>query len=72
VCAALVLFFFQKDLGPALLLALLFLAMFAIARGGAWLAGLASPDSPRASDSGTCCIFRARWDAATDVAVAVG
>ena len=40
VCAALVLFFFQKDLGPALLLALLFLAMFAIARGGAWLASL--------------------------------
>jgi len=40
VGAALLLFFFQKDLGPALLLTLMFLAMFAIARGGAWLAGL--------------------------------
>ncbi len=39
VGAALVLFFFQKDLGPALLLSLMFLSMFAIARGGAWLAG---------------------------------
>ena len=38
VTAALVLFFFQKDLGPALLLSLLFLSMFAVARGGAWLA----------------------------------
>ncbi len=35
---ALVLFFFQKDLGPALLLSLMFLSMFAIARGGGWLA----------------------------------
>jgi cell division protein FtsW (lipid II flippase)/beta-lactamase class D len=35
---ALLLFFFQKDLGPALLLSLMFLAMFAVARGGAWLA----------------------------------
>ncbi|HXT71466.1 MAG TPA: FtsW/RodA/SpoVE family cell cycle protein [Vicinamibacterales bacterium] len=35
---ALVLFFFQKDLGPALLLSLMFLSLFAIARGGAWLA----------------------------------
>jgi cell division protein FtsW (lipid II flippase) len=40
VGTALLLFFFQKDLGPALLLTLMFLAMFAIARGGAWLAGL--------------------------------
>jgi cell division protein FtsW (lipid II flippase) len=40
VGAALLLFFFQKDLGPALLLTLMFLAMFAVARGGAWLAGL--------------------------------
>ena len=39
VGAALVLFFVQKDLGPALLLSLMFLAMFAVARGGAWLAG---------------------------------
>jgi cell division protein FtsW (lipid II flippase) len=39
VAAALTLFFFQKDLGPALLLSLMFLALFAIARGGAWLAG---------------------------------
>lgn len=44
VGAALVLFFFQKDLGPALLLALMFLALFAVARGGAGLAaaGLAA------------------------------
>ncbi len=39
VAAALVLFFVQKDLGPALLLSLMFLSMFAVARGGAWLAG---------------------------------
>ncbi|MBK9238921.1 MAG: FtsW/RodA/SpoVE family cell cycle protein [Acidobacteria bacterium] len=39
VAAALMLFFVQKDLGPALLLSLMFLAMFAVARGGAWLAG---------------------------------
>jgi cell division protein FtsW (lipid II flippase) len=39
VGAALTLFFFQKDLGPALLLSLMFLALFAIARGGGWLAG---------------------------------
>jgi cell division protein FtsW (lipid II flippase) len=39
VGAALVLFFFQKDLGPALLLSLMFLSMFAVARGGGWLAG---------------------------------
>ena len=39
VGAALLLFFFQKDLGPALLLTLMFLAMFAVARGGVWLAG---------------------------------
>ncbi len=39
VGAALLLFFFQKDLGPALLLSLMFLAMFAIARGSVWLAG---------------------------------
>lgn len=39
VAAALVLFFFQKDLGPALLLSLMFLGLFAIARGGAGLAG---------------------------------
>ena len=39
VALALVLFFFQKDLGPALLIALMFLSLFAIARGGAWLAG---------------------------------
>jgi len=39
VALALGLFFFQKDLGPALLLTLIFLSMFAIARGGAWLAG---------------------------------
>jgi cell division protein FtsW (lipid II flippase) len=39
VALALVLFFFQKDLGPALLLSLMFLTMFAVARGGAWLAG---------------------------------
>jgi hypothetical protein len=39
VGAALLLFFFQKDLGPALLLSLMFLSLFAIARGGAWLAG---------------------------------
>jgi cell division protein FtsW (lipid II flippase) len=39
VGAALVLFFFQKDLGPALLLSLMFLSLFAVARGGAWLAG---------------------------------
>lgn len=38
VAAALVLFFVQKDLGPALLLSLMFLAMFAVARGGALLA----------------------------------
>jgi len=38
VAAALVLFFFQKDLGPALLLSVMFLSLFAIARGGAWLA----------------------------------
>ena len=38
VAAALVLFFFQKDLGPALLLSLLFLTLFAVARGGGWLA----------------------------------
>ena len=35
---ALVFFFLQKDLGPALLLCLMFLAMFAVARGGGWLA----------------------------------
>jgi cell division protein FtsW (lipid II flippase) len=39
VAAALVLFFLQKDLGPALLLSLLFLSLFAVARGGGWLAG---------------------------------
>ena len=39
VAAALTLFFFQKDLGPALLLSLMFLSLFAVARGGAWLAG---------------------------------
>ena len=39
VAAALALFFFQKDLGPALLLSLMFLSLFAVARGGAWLAG---------------------------------
>ena len=39
VAAALVLFFLQKDLGPALLLSLMFLAMFVVARGGAVLAG---------------------------------
>lgn len=39
VGTALILFFFQKDLGPALLISLMFLSMFAIARGGAWLAG---------------------------------
>ena len=39
VGAALVLFFFQKDLGPALLLSLMFLSLFAVARGGVWLAG---------------------------------
>jgi len=39
VGAALMLFFVQKDLGPALLLSLMFLAMFAVARRGAWLAG---------------------------------
>ena len=39
VAAALMLFFVQKDLGPALLLSLMFLSMFAVARGGAWLAG---------------------------------
>jgi cell division protein FtsW (lipid II flippase) len=38
VGAALVLFFFQKDLGPALLLSLMFLSMFAVARGGGWIA----------------------------------
>jgi len=38
VGAALVLFFFQKDLGPALLLSVMFLSLFAVARGGAWLA----------------------------------
>jgi hypothetical protein len=38
VAAALLLFFFQKDLGPALLLSLLFLSLFAVARGGGWLA----------------------------------
>ena len=39
VGAALVLFFFQKDLGPALLLSLMFLSLFAVARGGGWIAG---------------------------------
>lgn len=39
VAAALMLFFVQKDLGPALLLSLMFLSMFAVARGGGWLAG---------------------------------
>ena len=39
VAAALALFFLQKDLGPALLLSLLFLSLFAVARGGGWLAG---------------------------------
>jgi cell division protein FtsW (lipid II flippase)/cell division protein FtsI/penicillin-binding protein 2 len=34
---ALVLFFKQKDLGPALVLALTFLSLYAIARNGAWL-----------------------------------
>jgi hypothetical protein len=38
VAIALVFFFLQKDLGPALLLCLMFLAMFAVARGGGWLA----------------------------------
>ena len=38
VGAALILFFFQKDLGPALLLSLLFLSVFVVARGGGWLA----------------------------------
>jgi cell division protein FtsW (lipid II flippase) len=44
VAAALVLFFLQKDLGPALLLSCVFLAMYAVARNGAVmaLAGLAS------------------------------
>lgn len=44
VGAALVLFFFQKDLGPALLLSLMFLSLFAVARGGGWIAagGLAT------------------------------
>jgi cell division protein FtsW (lipid II flippase) len=43
VCAALALFFFQKDLGPALMLAVVFLATYAIARGrvALALAGLA-------------------------------
>jgi len=39
VAIALIFFFLQKDLGPALLLCLMFLAMFAVARGGGWLAG---------------------------------
>lgn len=38
VAAALVLFVFQRDLGPALLLALMFLSLFAVARGGVGLA----------------------------------
>lgn len=43
VFAALALFFFQRDLGPALMLALVFLAAYAIARGtvGLALAGFA-------------------------------
>ena len=39
VLAALLLFFVQRDLGPALLLSLTFLALFAVARGGVVLAG---------------------------------
>jgi cell division protein FtsW (lipid II flippase) len=39
VAAALALFVVQRDLGPALLLSLMFLAMFAVARRGAVLAG---------------------------------
>jgi cell division protein FtsW (lipid II flippase) len=38
VAAALTLFFFQRDLGPALMLAVVFLAAYAIARGTAGLA----------------------------------
>jgi cell division protein FtsW (lipid II flippase) len=44
VALALLMFVLQRDLGPALLVATLFLALFAVARGGAWLAagGLAA------------------------------
>jgi cell division protein FtsW (lipid II flippase) len=73
VTAALMLFFVQKDLGPALLLSLMFLSMFAVARGGAWLAsagcaglvagfGLGYVLNISATLAGRLQMWRSPWD----------
>lgn len=73
VAAALVLFVFQRDLGPALLLALMFLSLFAVARGGFGLAvtglaglaaGVAASQALHVSDtlSARVAMWQSPWD----------
>jgi hypothetical protein len=69
----LVLFFFQKDLGPALLLSLMFLSMFAVARGGGWIAGRRARDARGRFRGGLPAEhFEHARRAGRDVAVALG
>ena len=59
---ALLFFFVQKDLGPALMLSCVFLALYAVARGGrGWPRRRAARCSWPASTSATGCTSPKRW-----------
>ena len=59
---ALIFFFLQKDLGPALMLSCVFLALYAVARGGVGAAaGAAARCSWPASTPATGCTSPRRW-----------